>query len=443
MVYYDYSTLSMLKEYIKKGMVIKMKVAAVIAEYNPFHNGHLYQLNFIREQLGADIIIVAMSGDFAQRGIPAIVDKYDRCRMALQNGADIVIEIPSYFALGSAEYFAEGAVSLLDKLGVVDLLNFGSEIGNLDIINVCAKILADEPLSYSLELRKQLKSGKSFPVARSVALWNETERMGCHFNEDEFNMVVGSPNNLLATEYVKALIRRKSNIIPTTLKRYGSGYNDSSISAGSFSSANAIREYLSSDKESSELLKEQLPDTVYDYFSGDHVKLLYPDDFSDILQYRLICENFDGKIDDYYDVSDRLANIINKNLMECKSYTDLCLKCKSKELTYTRISRSMMHIILSMKKDVIEELKANDYSQYARILGFTQKGMSVLNKIKANSSIPMITKLPKVQKELTGIALSSLNQDIHCSQVYNCVRAGKYHENALNEYTRQIIRLLP
>ena len=102
-----------------------------------------------------------------------------------------------------------------------------------------------------------------------------------------------------------------------------------------------------------------------------------------------------------------------------------------------------MHIILSMKKDVIEELKANDYSQYARILGFTQKGMSVLNKIKANSSIPMITKLPKVQKELTGIALSSLNQDIHCSQVYNCVRAGKYHENALNEYTRQIIRLLP
>lgn len=443
-----------MEENYELGKVVKdMKTAAVIAEYNPFHNGHLYQLKCIREQLGADIIIVAMSGDFAQRGIPAIIDKYDRCRMALQNGADLVIEIPSYFALGSAEYFASGAVSLLDKLGVVDFLNFGSEAGSLDIINICATILATEPLSYSMKLKEQLKNGLSFPSARSKALWDEVATTVHNFAADEFQETISSPNNVLAIEYVKAIIKRNSSITPTTLKRNGDGYNDSTISSGSFSSANAIREHLAendslydSEKQSLKAvlspLQEQLPESVYNYFSGDvFPKLMYQNDFSNILQYRLLCDSYEGKLDTYYDVSKQLANIINKNLPDYRSYSDFCLSCKSKELTYTRISRSLMHILLSMNKEIIEELKNDDYSQYARILGFTDNGLSVLKNIKANSSIPIITKLSKVDKILSGSALASIKQDIHCSQIYNCVRAQKYHETALNEYTRQIIRL--
>ena len=153
-----------------------MKIAAVIAEYNPFHNGHFYQLNTIREKLGADRIIVVMSGNFTQRGIPALIDKYDRCKMALENGADLVFELPVYYATGSAEYFAQGAVSLLDKLGVVDYLHFGSEDGNLNTLSTCAEILANEPISFKETLHTLLKEGISFPTAQARALSEELDR---------------------------------------------------------------------------------------------------------------------------------------------------------------------------------------------------------------------------------------------------------------------------
>ena len=147
---------------VKKGTVFIMKIVAVIAEYNPFHNGHLYQLNTIREELGADRIIVVMSGNFTQRGIPAIIDKFDRCRMALSCGADVVFELPAYFALGSAEYFAQGAVSLIDKLGVVDVLHFGSESGDISRLSQIAKILSDEPASFRASFSKRAISLSSF-----------------------------------------------------------------------------------------------------------------------------------------------------------------------------------------------------------------------------------------------------------------------------------------
>ena len=163
-----------------------MKVTAVIAEYNPFHNGHLYQLRTIRMAEHADWIVVVLSGDFMQRGIPAIVDKYQRCQMALANGADLVFELPVYFALGSAEYFAQGAVSLIDKLGVVDSLHFGSECGDLSLITDCARIIAGESCQYQSLLNVFLKQGCSFPAARARAV-------AALFPEKDTDMLLNAP----------------------------------------------------------------------------------------------------------------------------------------------------------------------------------------------------------------------------------------------------------
>ncbi len=193
-----------------------MKVTAVIAEYNPFHNGHLYQLDTIRQTCDTDSVIVVMSGDFMQRGIPAIVDKYERCQMALDNGADLVFELPVYFALGSAEYFAQGAVSLIDKLGVVDLLHVGSESGDISLLyEFTRSALAHESDAYRAALNRHLKLGCSFPAARDNAL-SEL------FSDDSgIKQLVSAPNNILGIEYIKALIQRDSTIKPVTLARKG------------------------------------------------------------------------------------------------------------------------------------------------------------------------------------------------------------------------------
>ena len=437
-----------------------MKIAAVIAEYNPFHNGHLYQLNTIREKLGADRIIVVMSGNFTQRGIPAMIDKFDRCRMALENGADVVFELPVYYATGSAEFFAQGAVSLLDKLGVVDFLHFGSEDGNLDTLLSCAKILANEPASFKESLNAYLREGISFPTAQARALTEEfVKHNTAATNPHDLQQSIALPNNTLGIEYIKALLQRNSLIQPMTLKREGNQYHELKIADEQFASANAIRAFLSDITNSSKLsesatmnplpdmyltIQNQLPKSVYDYFvDKTHQEFLFSDDFSTILYYRLLSILHSGKeLGEYYDVNEQMNDIFAKNLPQFTTLSDFCLTCKSKHLTYNRIHRCLTHILLDLKQEQIQEYKANDYSTYARLLGFSEKGKDVLKAIKANSSIPVITKLPKAMKELNNpYVLSSLKADIHASQLYYMLQGQKYGHIAQNEFTREIIRL--
>ena len=295
-----------------------MKIAAVIAEYSPFHNGHLYQLNTIREELGADRIIVVMSGNFTQRGIPSLIDKFTRCKMALENGADVVFELPVYYATGSAEFFAQGAVSLLDKLGMVDILHFGSEDGDLDTLLSCAKILADEPVSFKESLTLLLKEGVSFPTAQAQALTKELAKSNLSINQNHLLESIALPNNTLGIEYIKALLQRKSSIIPTTLKREGNQYHDLKLSDTQFASANAIRNFLLhlSDvnverstnsttllEENCGSIKNQLPKSVYDYFvDRSNQEFLFSDDFSTVLYYKLLSEiQACNHVKEYYD----------------------------------------------------------------------------------------------------------------------------------------------
>lgn len=413
-----------------------MKVAAVIAEYNPFHNGHQYQLNTIKESLGADRIIIIMSGNFTQRGIPAIVDKYQRCRMALECGADVVIELPAYFALGSAEYFAQGAVSLIDKLGVVDILHFGSECGDIDNIKRIASILSSESPSYKAALNQYLKEGLSFPAARQKAIKNEMP------DNIELASVLDNPNNNLGIEYVKALLQRKSSIVPRTLERKGSSYNSGTIDSDNLASAQAIRNLLSESSSDADvsILKNHLPENVAKLLIANNAEYMYLDDFSSVLYYKLISElAFNSSLCKYYDVNKQISDIYVKNLSDYTTFSEYCMSGKSKNYTYTRLCRGLMHILLDMTQENVDVYKENDYTQYARLLGFRKSSSDVLSAIKANSNIPLITKLPNALKSLEGAALSSLEADIHASKIYYGIQGQKYHHAPLNEYTKEIV----
>lgn len=417
-----------------------MKTAAVIAEYNPFHNGHLYQLDTIRTQLGADCIIVIMSGDFTQRGIPAILDKYERCRLALEHGADVVFELPAYFALGSAEYFAQGAVSLADKLGVVDFLHFGSECGDIGILASCAKILAAESDEYRDSLGKSLKEGLSFPAARAAAVGaSKAEKALPH------GKILSEPNNILGVEYIKALLQRDSSITPVTICRSGSDYHASTLENGTFASADAIRERLMEmQKEKTRdftSLREFMPDSAYEYLRATTHPFLSTNDFSQLLRYKLLGElqSPSEQLSVYYDVTPQLANTFRRNIRRFTTVSDFTTACKSKNLTYTRISRCLTHILLDMTQDTADTLKASDYCLYARLLGFGENGQKVLKQIKNNAAVPIITRPAKALKELDGIALASLKADIHASTVYQSARSPG--APFPDELTREVIKI--
>lgn len=418
-----------------------MKVTAVIAEYNPFHNGHLYQFQQIRDGLGADYIIVVMSGDFVQRGIPAVIDKYDRCSMALKNGADVIFELPVYFALGSAEYFAMGAVSLIDKLGVVDHLHFGSECGDIQTLTDCAASLVRGSSAYKTALDRALREGKSFPSARASAM--KSDKLPTD--------TLSSPNDILGTEYIKALMLQKSSITPATIRRTDNGYHSLTLGGqenDALASADALREVLNTvgpgQPDQLSKLKRFVPDQVYDDLydlctkAGCRHPFVSVDDFSLLLQYKLLSE-FHNSLDHlsrYYDVTHQLANTFYKNLPASSTVSDFTLACKSKNLTYTRISRCLMHILLDMRQDTIRNLQEAGYCQYARLLGFSGHGKKLLKHIKENSSIPIVTRLPKALKALDGVALDSLKADIHASTIYQSVKAVPFPNELIHEVIR-------
>lgn len=416
-----------------------MKVTAVIAEYNPFHNGHLYQLDTVRRTLDTDIIIVVMSGDFMQRGIPAIVDKYERCQMALENGADLVFELPVYFALGSAEYFAQGAVSLIDKLGVVDYLHFGSESGDISLLyKFTSTMLARESDAYKAALNRYLRQGCSFPAARDNALSELLPK-------PEIKQLVSAPNNILGIEYVKALVQRNSAVKPVTLARAGGGYASDSLTTGSYASANAIRKALFAAAQQISpaqntcpgippCIREHIPASVQPLL--DPQILLCTNDFSEMLLYKMLQDqmrqgtalqtaDMKDAFAKYYDVGSQLSHTLCRNLPEYTTFEDFALSCKTKNLTYTRICRGLMHVLLDMTQENADTLKQDDYAQYARLLGFTAQGMQLLKSVKANASIPVITRLASALRQLGGTARMSLCADIHAADIYDSVRQQK------------------
>lgn len=409
-----------------------MIINGIIAEYNPFHNGHLFQLSEAKTKNKADYTIVAMSGNFMQRGAPALLDKYARAKMALSCGADLILELPCCYSASSAEYFATGAVALLDKLGVVNNLCFGSERGDITILREIAEILSKEPVEYTECLRKLLQQGLSFPYARTQAL--------IHYNPQlsEYRDVLSSPNNILGIEYIKALIKRNSSMQPYTTTRAGSNYHDKGFGEY-YSSALAIRQAVFSSGNT-KALSMQIPPKAYEILQANLTEIapLSSNDFSSLLHYRLLLEAKKG-YSDYLDVSSDLSDRILKHLYEFSSFHGFCELLKTKDITYTRISRCLLHILLDIKKSDLETYRTMDFIPYARVLGFRRDAEALLKAIKQNASIPLITKLADAGKLLSPEAYSMLKKELICASIYESVSCQKSNIIMKNELQKPIV----
>lgn len=415
-----------------------MKVTGIIAEYNPFHNGHLYQLTEARKKTDADFIIVVMSGDFMQRGTPAIINKWERTRMALSGGADLVLELPCVFATASANMFALGGISLLARTGVVTDLCFGAETDSITDFLTLAKFLNEEPDFFKNALKNELKTGISFPAARSSALSAEAS---LPLSSEK---LLSSPNNILGIEYCKALFALSSSIKPHIIKREGSGYNDREVNKQDrFASASAIRTVLlnPSKGRSSSDLSSFLPASSLDILKNSKNKLAFlsENDFSLLLHYQLLRE-MDLGFSSYSDVSKDLSNRIKNRISGFTSWSDFALSLKTKELTYTRINRALTHILLGITDDNFLFAKSN-LPLYLRILGFSKNASLLLSSIKHNSSIPLISKLADAKNSLSDASYDMLKADIFASDVYRTVKTAKTGQNNPNEFKQSPILL--
>lgn len=423
-----------------------MKTAGIIVEYNPFHNGHQHHLLRTRELADADFVVAVMSGDFVQRGEPALLDKYARAQMALSCGADLVLELPVFFAAGSAGDFAAGAVSLLDKLGVVDALCFGSECGRLEPLEALAGLLAAEPPSFSRSIRQELRQGLSYPQARARAL--------SPLSDAGVLPLLSSPNNILGLEYCIALKRRRSSIRPLTLPRSGNGYHDPDLAGDgeeAFPSAFAIRRALCglladqrdpkrnpSDPDPFLPLLSGIPQAIRPFWQTllSENRFLFPGDFTPFLKYRLLCGSPSG-FSSCADVSRELSDKLRKIGTEFLDWEDLCRRLKTKELTYTRISRALCHILLSVGQDDLARARQQDYVPYARILGLRRSAAELLSAIKKNSSIPLIAKLADAPAHLSEDALRLLRADVLAADLYENALALRRKTVPVSEYRRQ------
>lgn len=404
-----------------------MKAVGLITEYNPFHLGHKYHIEQAKKLTGADIAVVIMSGNYVQRGTPAFADKYTRTNVALNNGADVVIELPYCFACASAEYFAYAAVSILDRLNIIDYLCFGAENDDMDKLFSIAKILSDEPEEFSTILKQELKTGISFPAARERAL-NIHTKGNCAD-------IISSPNNILGIEYIKALIRLKSSIKPVALKRINADYH-ATDNDSRFYSATAIRENIN--------VKSALADIDCSYL--DNYKKTYPitaDDFSLILGSALTTHIKNNTLDKIFGITEVLENRINNNLhafLDFSSFTELL---KTKNLGYTNISRALLHCILNINTNLIDICLNNGICDFIRILGFRSDASHVLGEISKRSELAILTKLSdkdKILKSLRSYNNILLDGWLYADSLYRLVAVNKYKHISPTEFTNKMLK---
>ncbi len=425
-----------------------MNITGIIAEYNPFHGGHCFHIEEAKKKTNADYCIVVMSGDFVQRGEPAVFDKYLRTKMALMGGADLVIELPSVFAVSSAEDFAACGVNLLSRLGAITHLCFGSEDGNLEGIQAAAKILSDESPDFSARLREGLKLGLSWPQARNRALLS-MDICSC-FKEDSLSRLLGSPNNLLGIEYCKAIFRCRSTIRPVTIQRKGQGYHDKTLESGQ-ASASAIRKSLLASQPEKKArshedcvsweppisLSSHIPPHILPLYSQG--RILGPEDCAGLLNYRLLSLFHKGEdLTAFSDVSKELADRLTGQLLQYEGWEGRIRQLKTKQYTYTRISRSLTHILLEITDAQVLKAKELGYSPYARILGFKKEAGSLLSLLKKQSEIPLITKTANASQILTEEAMTLFKQDLFASHVRQSMEAAKYGRTGRNEFNQPI-----
>ena len=397
-----------------------MNVSGIIVEYNPLHNGHLYHINKTKELTNCDALICVISGNFAQRGIPSTIDKWTKTKMALNNGVDLVIELPTIYSASSAEFFSYGAVSLLNSLGVVNNICFGSEHGDINDIYNISNVLLEEPIEFKLLLKTYLSKGSVYPLARANALYDYLINSNMEISKLLLGDFLNSSNNILGIEYCKSLIKLNSSIKPYTLKREGAAYN-SNVLHSEFSSATAIRKFLK-EKGCLTELQGHVPSSVLAELLNLYSKN-YEFTFEDSIFPYIKHKSFTSKnsLVNLPDVSEGLDNKIIKSLQNNLDYPSALEAMKSKRYTYTRISRILCQYFIGFDSFDTKELRSIS-CPYARVLGFNSIGKSILKSIKSNSSIPIYTKIPKEYNE-------TLQLDIQSTRAYSLINRSIAHNS--------------
>jgi len=424
-----------------------MKVLGLVVEYNPFHNGHLYHIKEAKKITGAEYVVCVMSGNFIQRGEPAIVNKWARTKMALLGGADLVIELPVPYALASAEYFAYGAVKILNDIGITDYLCFGSETGKIKPLDDIAGILCDEPLLYKSLLKNELKKGLSYPAAKNFALlkYFHAEKE-LYKNIDKFykgiDNLLDKSNNILGIEYLKALKRLNSKIVPFTIKRINNDYNTEKIT-GSISSATAIRKHLLNTQDFSlQNISETLPKSSFkildEEFSNGRGPV-FASCFYPVIS-ALIRKMPANYIKETAYVQEGLENRIKRAADNTGTYNELVGKICTKRYTITRVQRILMSIMIGITSNDIKNF-IQFGPQYARILGFNESGKYLMSLIKKKSSIPLIQKTANFKNYCNPLLKRMLELESISTDLYVLGYKNPEYKKAGQEFTQKIIKI--
>lgn len=394
-----------------------MKVLGIIAEYNPMHTGHIYHISKAKEITGCDTVIVIMSGSFTQQGNIAIINKFERAKQAIQNGVDLVIEIPSAFASSDAGNFAYKSVSILNDLNV-DAICFGAETDNIERLKLISETLIYKDKEIWIEIKNELKKGISFAKARNNSL-------NKFLNEDDINIIL-SPNNILALEYLKTLKILNSNIIPFAIHRE-SNFN-SHILENCYTSSTSIRKALEKKCNLNDIQK-YISENVSKYLKNN--KIIFNNDFFEILKYKIISMN-ENDLKKINGVSEGIENKLKKEICNSYSYDEFLFKIKSKRYELSRIKRILVNILLNISKDNFNLLKENN-SNYAHILAFNHDKKDLLSHISNTSNIPVISSLNnKTLSYLNKYQKLSLDIDIYASNIYSMLINQKINKDYTN-----------
>lgn len=392
-----------------------MNILGIVAEYNPFHNGHLYHLKTAVEKTNADYTVCVMSGNFIQRGEPALINKFVRADMAIKNGVDLVIELPVYYAVNTAEKFAFAGVKLLNECGINNLA-FGAENNSLNILTSISELIANETPEYQNELKKQLNLGLSYPEARSKTI---SKILNISSN------ILSQPNNILAIEYLKAISKINPLITPVLVERVDSGYHDTD-SATNILSATGIREKLKNNED---------------------IDIFMPENALSLLGNTVFLEQFNGlilfslrklsieEIKNLPDVTEGLENRIYSALLTSPDVKTLIDKIKTKRYPLTRIKRILISALLSLSKETLKEFDDNGGPQYIRILACTEKGRELIPTIINNSKLPVITSISKFLPHANNLQKEMLDKDILATNIYTLATTDKMMNL---DYTRRL-----
>lgn len=412
------------------------RVLGIIAEYNPFHNGHMYHLQKAKEQSGAQYCICVMSGNFVQRGNTSIVNKWKKAEMALLNGVDLVIELPTIYSVASAEGFSLGAIKLLNNLKIVDAISFGTETSDFAALNNISSIVNEEPMKYKSILNSELKKGLSFPKARENALM-------LYLNDNKrYDNILNTPNNILAIEYLKALKKIKSTIQPIPVKREKVYYNDNVI-VDEFASATAIRKLLKNEEFSE--IRKVVPKSTYQILKketelGNVVLDLSRYEKEIIYNLRRMTVS---EIAELPDVNEGLEHSLKNAANYSNDITNLINIVKNKRYTVTRIQRILICALLGITKRDVGMAKKTE--PYIRVLGFNEKGKELISRInKQNPKATVITSVKKFQDKNNNNKNSKiykrlLDIDIFSTNVYTM--ACKSESLANLDYTKNMVIL--